>query len=199
MTKESNSDMKTNFISRYKQVFTREECRKIIEEIEVFDSSKLLFHQNEEKSYIQDQKAHNPLVDNYVSLCVATRITKKILPKVKTSVNNYLKTYSLLGTRQFLIYDCKLKKIPDGGGFHSWHYENGSIENAGRTFVIQVYLNDDFDGGETEFLYQGVREKSSTGDVLIFPASFTHVHRGNPPIGGIKYLATSWGWIQNHI
>ena len=41
MTKESNSDVKTNFISRYKQVFTREECRKIIEEIEVFDSSKL--------------------------------------------------------------------------------------------------------------------------------------------------------------
>ena len=63
--------------------------------------------------------------------------------------------------------------------------------------MIQVYLNDDFDGVETEFLYQQRREQAVAGDVLIFPASYTHTHRGNPPLGGNKYLATSWGIIQN--
>ena len=43
-----------------------------------------------------------------------------------------------------------------------------------------------------------MREKPSTGYVLIFPCQYTHVHRGNPPIGGVKYLATTWGWIQSN-
>jgi len=58
--------------------------------------------------------------------------------------------------------------------------------------VIITYLNDDFEGGETEFLYQGVRVKPEKGKTVIFPASYTHVHRGNPPIGGTKYIATTW-------
>ena len=70
------------------------------------------------------------------------------------------------------------------------------MEVSRRQFVVQVYLNDDFDGGEREFLYQERREEAVAGDVLIFPASFTHTHRGNPPLGGTKYIATSWGVIQ---
>ena len=58
-------------------------------------------------------------------------------------------------------------------------------------------MNDDFDGGETEFLYQQRREEAMTGDLLIFPAAFTHTHRGNPPLGNVKYIATSWGMIHD--
>ena len=68
------------------------------------------------------------------------------------------------------MFDLKLKKIPAGGGFHSWHFENGSVTYSPRTFVVQLYLNDNFDGGETEFLYQNRREQAEEGDVLIFPA-----------------------------
>ena len=189
--------MKTNFISRYEKAFTRQECRDIIEEIEFFNSNSLLFDQNAKEPHLQDQKAINPPVDLCIDLTTAARVTKKIFPKIKPCIDEYLKTYSILGSRKFMIYDCKIKKIPEGAGFHSWHYENGSSTNARRTFVVQTYLNDDFDAGETEFLYQGVREKPSTGDVLIFPCQYTHVHRGNPPLGGTKYLATSWGWIAD--
>jgi hypothetical protein len=31
-----------------------------------------------------------------------------------------------------------------------------------------------------------------TGSVLIAPTAFTHTHRGNRPIDGDKYIATSW-------
>ena len=64
-----------------------------------------------------------------------------------------------------------------------------------RKFVVQLYLNDNFEGGETEFLYQNRREIPRQGDVLIFP-QVTHTHRGNPPIGGEKYIVTSWGLDQ---
>jgi hypothetical protein len=53
-------------------------------------------------------------------------------------------------------------------------------------------LNDNFEAGETEFLYQQYRYKPKMGDVIIFPAAFTHTHRGNPPIGGTKYIITGW-------
>ena len=189
--------MVTNFISRYEKAFTPQECRDIIEEIEFFDSSALLFDQNPKESWLQDQKAINPGVDLCINLTTASRVTKKIFPKIKPCIDKYLETYSLLGVRKFMIYDCKIKKINEGAGFHAWHYENGSTTTARRTFVVQTYLNDDFDGGETEFLYLGVREKPSTGDVLIFPCQYSHVHRGNPPLGGTKYLATSWAWITS--
>ena len=141
--------MKTNFISRYEKALTRQECRDIIEEIEFFDSNSLLFDQNAEESYLQDQKAINPTVDLCIDLTTAARVTKKIFPKIKPCIDKYLKTYSILGVRKFMIYDCKIKKIPDGAGFHSWHYENGSSTTSRRTFVVQTYLNDDFDGGVT--------------------------------------------------
>ena len=65
-------------------------------------------------------------------------------------------------------------------------------------FVIQLYLNDGFEGGETEFLYQNLREEAVTGDVIIFHAGYTHVHRGNPPLGATIYTVTSWAVVQDY-
>ena len=73
--------MTTNFISRYEKAFTRQECREIIQEIETFDSNKLLFDQNSKEPWLQDQKAINVTVDNSVNLGTATRITKKNISK----------------------------------------------------------------------------------------------------------------------
>ena len=55
-----------------------------------------------------------------------------------------------------------------------------------------LYLNSVTEGGETEFLYQKRRIKPQQGRLLIFPAGFTHTHRGNPPLSGNKYILTSW-------
>jgi hypothetical protein len=55
-----------------------------------------------------------------------------------------------------------------------------------------MYLNDVEHGGETEFLYQKRRVSAKTGRVVIWPAGYTHVHRGNPPLSGEKYLLTGW-------
>ena len=108
----------------------------------------------------------------------------------------YMKEYP--GFDRPMAIDCKIQKTQPGEGYHVWHCENAEMKARNRILAFSVYLNDVAEGGETEFLYQGVREKPSTGDVLIFPCQYTHVHRGNPPIGGVKYLATTWGWIQSN-
>jgi len=188
--------MLTDFIHRYVGVFSKEECAEIIQHINFFEDNHILF-QDKSSRHIEDQKSIN--VNHVYDLDMPTfsKIASCILPKFKPCVDEYLETYSTLGRKKFLVFDCKLKKIPAGSGFHVWHFENGSLLSAQRQFVIQLYLNDEFDGGETEFLYQNKREKASAGDVIIFPCSFTHTHRGNPPIGGTKYLVTSWGWVQD--
>ena len=192
----SDSNRITDFIIRYEKIFTRDECRDVIERIEFLDENAMLFPQPSNNRIFQDQDASNIFVDDGITLPTASIISKQIFHKIQPCIDNYLERFPVLGRRKFSIHDCKIKKIKCGAGFHAWHYENGDVENSRRTFVIQIYLNDDFDGGETEFLYQNKREKASAGDVLIFPCQYTHVHRGNPPIDGDKYLVTSWAWIQ---
>ena len=184
----------SDLIRRYSGAFSKDDCDKIIKGIKFFEDNHLLFY---DRTYLtsEDHKVVN--VSHDYDFSASSRIGNEILPKVKTCVDVYLHAFAFLNKKKFLLHDIKLKHIPAGGGFHTWHYETGALEVAARQFVIQVYLNDDFEGGETEFLYQQRREKAVAGDVLIFPASFTHTHRGNPPLGGSKYIATSWGIIQH--
>ena len=184
----------TDLIRRYTGAFTKDECKEIIKGIDFFEKNHLMFH-DRKKLNLKDDKVIN--ITHEYDYCSSSRLAVQILPKLKPCVDEYLQTFSVLNLRKFLLHDIKLKIIPAGGGFHNWHYEDGSLESSARQFVVQDYLNDEFDGGETEFLYQQRREEAVAGDVLIFPAAFTHTHRGNPPLGGTKYLATSWGYIQD--
>tara|TARA_R100001443_G_scaffold99346_1_gene106470 strand:- start:708 stop:1289 length:582 start_codon:yes stop_codon:yes gene_type:complete len=189
--------MNDNFIIRYKGAFSQQDCDEIINYIEYLEENNLLYY-DKESLHRQDNKTVS--INNGFGLDIPTtsRISRIILPKYKPCIDDYVQRFSVLDSSKFLVYDVKLKKVPSGGGFHSWHYENGSMISASRMFVIQLYLNDGFEGGETEFLYQNLREEAVAGDVVIFPAGYTHVHRGNPPIGGTKYTVTSWAVVQDN-
>ena len=88
----------------------------------------------------------------------------------------------------------------DRGGYPYWHCElypkDASADTLHRMLLWTIYLNDGFDAGETEFLYQQRRIVPQAGSLLIAPTAFTHTHRGNMPRGGDKYIATSWVLFQ---
>lgn len=88
----------------------------------------------------------------------------------------------------------------DRGGYPYWHCELYPRDAAGETLhrhlLWTMYLNDGFQAGETEFLYQRRKIAPRTGSLLIAPAAFTHTHRGNRPSGGDKFIATSWILFQ---
>lgn len=105
----------------------------------------------------------------------------------------YSEKYSVLQTSDpHKIYTIKIQKTVPGGGYHAWHYENMLRSQAARLLTFILYLNDIEEGGETEFLYLHKRVKPKTGRLLIWPAGFTHTHRGNPPLKGSKYIITGW-------
>lgn len=89
----------------------------------------------------------------------------------------------------------KMQRTGPGGGYHVWHGEQGPGTHANRVLVYMVYLNsfEDKDGGETEFLYQRTRVKPEENLMLLWPASYTHAHRGNPVLSDkYKYIVTGW-------
>jgi len=86
------------------------------------------------------------------------------------------------------------------GGYPYWHCELYPRDPAGETLhrhlLWTLYLNDGFEQGETEFLFQQRRVTPRAGSLLIAPTAFTHTHRGNRPQGGDKVIATSWILFQ---
>tara|TARA_R110002050_G_scaffold113856_1_gene228965 strand:+ start:190 stop:762 length:573 start_codon:yes stop_codon:yes gene_type:complete len=93
----------------------------------------------------------------------------------------------------FFISDYKLQKTMPTEGYHNYHIEYGNAPpSSDRVAVFTVYLNTVEEGGETEFLHQLKRVKPQKGTSVIFPAGYTHPHRGNTPFSGEKYIMTGW-------
>jgi len=107
------------------------------------------------------------------------------------ALNLYFERFPILRSGRYFHLNCKFQRTRPGEGFHDWHYENGG-DMPYRKLVTMLYLNTVEEGGETEFLYLHRRIQPLQGRLLIFPAGFTHTHRGNPPLRGEKYILTSW-------
>ena len=89
----------------------------------------------------------------------------------------------------------KMQRTNPGGGYHIWHSEQGNGDHADRVLVYMLYLNSlgEGEGGETEFLYQRSRIAPQANTMLMWPAAFTHTHRGNTVLGDqSKYIVTGW-------
>ncbi len=107
------------------------------------------------------------------------------------ALKHYFERYPILKQGRYVHLNCKFQRTKPGEGYHTWHYEN-SGDSRYRKLVTMLYLNDVEEGGETEFLYLHRRVQPRQGRLLIFPAGFTHTHRGNPPLSGDKFILTSW-------
>lgn len=92
-------------------------------------------------------------------------------------------------------FHVKIQKTSMAGGYHHFHFEQAPHDCRGRVAVWMLYLNDVEMGGETEFLYKSLRVTPKKSRLLIWPAGFTHTHRGNPPLSGDKYIMT--GWVEH--
>ena len=107
------------------------------------------------------------------------------------ALERYFDRFPILKNGRYLHLNCKFQRSRPGEGYHAWHFENNG-DVPYRKLVTMLYLNSVTEGGETEFLYQKRRIKPQQGRLVIFPAGFTHTHRGNPPLSGDKYILTSW-------
>jgi len=114
--------------------------------------------------------------------------------------NEYTEKYSVLKDGNIRGEAIKLQRTAPGGGYHVWHGEQNHRNGAAnRVLVYMLYLNTLplENAGETEFLYQKKRFNPIENRLLIWPAAYTHAHRGNTVFGEqSKYIATGWFYFD---
>ena len=180
------------FIGIYENAFTQKECEDTIK----------LFENYHKAGYTYARE--NLILKDDVSVNIRPSIELDWNPGFIDSFHkrfyNYL--YPIYNIQYPVLQNLKkhkskhikIQKTGPTQGYHVWHCEHDALHGKDRVLVWTLYLNDVEEGGETEFLYQSLRFKPKTGTFILFPAHFTHTHRGNPPLSGVKYIAT--GWIE---
>ncbi len=82
-----------------------------------------------------------------------------------------------------------------GEGYYKWHIDAAQKACSDRAMVYMTYLNDVPDGG-TMFYHQQYTTRAKKGNTVIFPAGFTHLHRGEISETNHKYIITGWIWWE---
>jgi hypothetical protein len=70
------------------------------------------------------------------------------------------------------------------------HYDGNTLQ--GRSISPILYLNDDYEGGELEFVNFGLKIKPEAGSFFLFPANFPYSHIAHPVTEGTKYAIVTW-------
>jgi predicted 2-oxoglutarate/Fe(II)-dependent dioxygenase YbiX len=70
------------------------------------------------------------------------------------------------------------------------HYDSSTA--VGRVISAICYLNDDYEGGELEFVNFGVKIKPERGTLILFPSNFAYRHIAHPVNKGSKYALVTW-------
>ena len=189
-----------NFIGVYDNYIMPEECDKAIKLFE--DKNK--FHKTISRMHMENSPILKKQDKQYFALDTDIEIwwgnLKTIIVNYDLAWNHYIKNTGAdmaYGNGSFYFTELKIQKTLPTEGYHVWHIEHASGQNAYRAFVFSVYLNDVEEGGETEFLHFSKRVKPKKGRIVIWPAAFPYIHRGNPPLSGEKYILTSWMMLKN--
>ncbi len=87
----------------------------------------------------------------------------------------------------------KIQHYAPNEGYYAMHMENSGHASPfiTRHLVFMTYLNT-LDNAGTEFHYQNLTTECKKGLTLIWPAGWTHVHRGIKNTVGNKYIMTGW-------
>jgi hypothetical protein len=189
-----------NFVGIYEEAFSKEYCEDVIKQFNFLQEqgfTKTRQELGDADKTVKDDSAiwsGNFWNSEYDVAAMQTLIGKEF-----TNVywgkcyQHYADNFAILKESAIhAVYGNKVQKTNVGQGYHVWHYESANREMSQRLLTHIVYLNDVEEGGETELLYYHKRFAPKAGTVLIFPAGYTHTHRGNPPLSNDKYIITGW-------
>lgn len=116
---------------------------------------------------------------------------KELLEVIKEYAMHYGPSLTKYSSRWGIVESYNVQKYNPGEGFYKYHHEASGPESSNRILVFMTYLNDVENAG-TEFLYQKLRTNSIKGLTIIWPAGFTHTHKGIISQTETKYIATGW-------
>jgi hypothetical protein len=179
-----------DFIGVYDNALSEEKCNYVIDSFNTIEA-------NEKEKVIDNKYKY----DGDLRRKDFAIFANEHLPDIQQLIGDRLHECLMLYCEHYFVLkginaaslDVKLQRTPPRGGYHVWHCEQDGLQHGNRVLVWTIYLNDiPYNEGETEFLWQGMRVNPKLGRCVMWPASFTHHHRGNPVYTHDKYIATGW-------
>ena len=186
----------TNFIQRTSGLLSKQECDGVID----------FFESNKERQFagttgaqqISDPKRK---IDTELRLHLRELIEDERLEPVANALYNaweeYCQTYPFLTkiAEWRISHGFKIQKYNPNEAYFTEHCENdggvdGNMER--RLIALMVYLNTVTDEGQTHFPTQNISFSPKVGDVLMWPAYWTHPHHGIASPTQTKYIVTGW-------
>lgn len=187
-----------NFILQHDNLFSAAECQEFINSFNRMEKAGLTITRQKQGDQETIKNDNQFFFSDYLSateLDISDIAPFRVLADRYWSIiyPAYAEKYGILNQMSNMtVRLAKIQKTEVGGGYHVWHNEDDSPQNMRRVATFILYLNDVDEGGETEFLYYPKRVKARVGRFIIWPAGYTHTHRGNPPLSNTKYIVTGW-------
>jgi hypothetical protein len=192
-----------DFIGMYQNVYPDGFCNHMISEFERVRSNGYCGNrqnsENVSKTIKQDEFYFLNLKNHSLSEFNDCCSTDMFFDGLQQCFENYITEYDILKDIDIKCTSIKMQKSTPGSGYHVWHSEQGPGVSANRVLTYILYLNTlkDNAAGETEFLYQRLRIPPQENSMVIWPAAYTHTHRGNVVHGNDnKYIITGWFYVE---
>ena len=192
-----------DFIGIYKGVYPEGYCQHLIKEFERLMESGAGSNRQKAEGSPKHRKNDMQLGLNFGVHCASAfnghSAEGMFFDGLQQCYEDYTEQFSVLKDGKIHGTAMKMQRTSPGGGYHVWHGEQGNGAHAERVLVYMLYLNDlgEVDGGETEFLYQRTRIRPQENTMVVWPAAFTHAHRGNTVLGEqSKYIVTGWFYYE---
>ena len=192
-----------DFIKMYHNLYPEGYCQHLIAEFERLTQSGAGTNRQNSEGALRHRKDDLQLELNIGVHTVApfegNSATDMFFKGLQACYDDYTTQFSFLKNGRISGTAMKMQRTDPGGGYHVWHSEQGNGDHADRVLVYSLYLNSlgVEEGGETEFLYQRCRIAPQANTMLMWPAAFTHTHRGNTVLGSqSKYIVTGWFYFE---
>ena len=118
--------------------------------------------------------------------------------KVAQAVHNQLYVLLLAATVPYAkkhdvedLYHEPYNMLRYRGGQEYKAHADGTTKD-GRTISAIVYLNNEYEGGEIEFVNFGIKIKPEPGMLLLFHSNYAYKHIAYPVTSGTKYALVTW-------
>jgi hypothetical protein len=180
----------------WKNVISKENCNtiiKLIEENSDWQNAKVGNKENtkEDMSYRSNKVDHLTSrfgINSNIYWCHNT-IGYGIKKVIEETIKEY--SYNKDNLIYFVSQDEGFQVLKyEKGQFYKTHLDYGK-ENS-RVLSVLLYLNEDYEGGETYFPRQNIKIKGEQGDVLLFPSNYCYPHSAEEILDGIKYSVVTW-------
>jgi hypothetical protein len=187
------------FIGIYSNVYPEGYCQHLINEFDRLEKDSVGANRWQSEKAPESQKNDYQIHLDLRGQSTMSFDDKPIVPMffdgLQACYDEYTKKFSVLESGRIRANTMKMQRTPPGGGYHIWHGEQSNDNQASRVLVYMLYLNSlqSEQAGETEFLYQQQRFRPTENQMILWPAAYTHAHRGNTVFGNqSKYVVTGW-------